>query len=174
MQQTTNHNYGLFKSMMRRNLDAIAMCCFARKEPIELNISTIGLIVYGGVCRRTGVVCEDSVAKAFSPERCLESWVAVGTVPFTMQCLSDPNVHHDGTNETRGTPNSTNIKSSRQKMIHLHNCMHLSAMGYTTDLLKTEEKIRVLAEEAPLSVTEANARERAKSKRPFSFRLQKA
>jgi hypothetical protein len=47
-------------------------------------------------------------------------------------------------------------------------------MGYTTDLLKTEEKIRVLAEEATLTVTEANARERAKSKRPFSFRLQKA
>ena len=103
---------------MRRNLDAIATFCFVWKEPIEqLNISTIGLIVYGGVCPRTGVVCEDAVAKAFSLERCQESWVAVGTVPFIMQCLNNPNVHHGGNNEMRGTPNLTNTKSSSQKMI---------------------------------------------------------
>jgi len=118
VQQTTHHDYSLFKSTMRRNLDAIATFCFVWKEPIEqLNISTIGLIVYGGVCPQTGVVCEDAVAKAFSLERCLESWVAVGTVPFIMQCLNNPNVHNDGNNEMRGTPNLTNTKSSSQKMI---------------------------------------------------------
>ena len=65
--------------------------------PISLSASTIGLIVvFGGVCPQTGVVRKDAVAEAFSVESKLASWAAVGAVPFTMECLSDDNVHHDG------------------------------------------------------------------------------
>ncbi len=68
-------------------------------EPIQLTISTIRLIVYGRVRFQTGVVCKDAVAKAFSTNRNLGSWVAVGTVPFAMQCLINPKVRHKGTNK---------------------------------------------------------------------------
>ena len=54
---------------MQRNLDVIVMRCFAKKEPIKLTISTIGLIVYGRVCWQIGVVCKDAVKTAFSTER---------------------------------------------------------------------------------------------------------
>ena len=64
--------------------------------PINLSTSTIGLIVYGGVCPQTGVVCKDAVAEAFSVESKLASWAAVGAVSFTMKCLSDDSVHHNG------------------------------------------------------------------------------
>ena len=65
VQQETNCNYGPFKGVIRRNLDAIASRCFTRKVPISLLASTIGLIIFGGVCPQTGVVCKDAVAEHF-------------------------------------------------------------------------------------------------------------
>jgi hypothetical protein len=56
VQQETDHIYGPFKGVICRNLNAIASRCFANKVPISLSTSTIGLIVYGGVCPQTGVV----------------------------------------------------------------------------------------------------------------------
>jgi hypothetical protein len=113
VQQEMDPNYSLSKSTTWRNLDAIAMRCFARKEPICLTLSTIGLIVYGGVCSQTGVVCEDAVAKAFSTKRNLGSWAAVRAVPFTMQCLSNPKVRHDGNNESNTKFNKYQIIQSK-------------------------------------------------------------
>jgi hypothetical protein len=97
-QQEMDHSYRQFKSTMWWNHDAIATCCFARKEPIQLTISIIGLIVYGRVHLQTGVVCKGTVAKAFSTKRNLGSWAAIRAVPFTMQCLSNPKVHRNSTN----------------------------------------------------------------------------
>ena len=77
------------------------MRCFVRKKLIGLTLSTIGLIVYDGVCSQTGVVCEEAAAKAFSTKRNLGSWAAVGAVPFTMQCLSDRLEHKLGNNIAR-------------------------------------------------------------------------
>ena len=76
VQQETDRNYGPFKGVIRRNLDAIASQCFAHKVPISLSASTIGLIVFGGVCSKTGVVCNDAVTEAFSMESNLASWAA--------------------------------------------------------------------------------------------------
>ena len=158
VQQETDRNYDLFKSMTQRNLDAIAMRCFERKEPIGLSLSTIGLIVYGKVCSQTGVVCKDVVAKAFSTKRNLGSWAAVRAVPFRMQCLSDPQVRHDGNNKSDPEFNKYQIIQSK----NCFSCTQLSAVGYNTDLLKTEsneEEIRASAEERTISVTVANTRE---------------
>ena len=123
VQQETDHNCGLFKSMTQRNLDSIVTRCFARKEPIGLTSSTIGLIVYGKVCLQTGVVCKDAVAKAFSTKRNLGNWAAVKDVPFMMQCLSDPMVCHDGNNKS-------NPKFDKYQIIQSKNdfsCTQLSA-----------------------------------------------
>jgi len=68
VQQETDRNYGPFKGAIRRNIDTIASRCFENKVPISLSASTIGLIVYGGICPQTGVVCKDAVAEAFSVE----------------------------------------------------------------------------------------------------------
>ena len=53
VQQETDRNYCPFKGVIHRNLDAIASRCFTNKVPISLSTSTIGLIIYGGVCPQT-------------------------------------------------------------------------------------------------------------------------
>ena len=161
VQQETDRNYGPFKGVIRRNLDAIASRCFTIKEPISLSASTIGLIIFGGVCPQTGVVCKDAVAEAFSVESNLASWAAVGAVPLTMKCLSDDNVRHNGNDKNDPEYDKYQIIQSKNDF----SCAQLSTMGYDADLLKTEfneDRIRAAAaeEELDLSVTVANTRER--------------
>ncbi len=55
-------------------------------------MSTVEYVLRWELCVR----CKDAVAEAFSVESNLASWAAVGAVPFTMICLSDDNVRHDG------------------------------------------------------------------------------
>ena len=97
----------------------------------------------------------DAVAKAFLIERNLGSWASVQAVAFTMQCLSNPKVRHDGNNKSNPEFDKYQIIQSKNNF----SCTQLSAMGYNTALLKTEfneEKIRALAEERTISVTVAN------------------
>jgi len=155
LQQEIDHNYGPFKGVIRQNLDAIVLRCFTQKVPISLPASTIGLIVFVGVCPQTGVVCKDAVAEAFSVESNLASWAAVGAVPFTMKCPSDDNVCHDG----------NDVNDDKYQIIQSKNnysCTQLLVMGYDADLLKTgfdEDRIKAAAEDSTLSVMVANTRE---------------
>ena len=161
MQQETDRNYGLFKKVVRRNLAALATSCYAQKKPIRLSVSTFGLVIYGGVCPQTSVVCKDAVAEAFSVDRNLECWDAVGAVPLTMKCLSDDNVRHNGNDKNDPEYDKYQIIQSKNDF----SCAQLSTMGYDADLLKTEfneDRIRAAAaeEELDLSVTVTNTRKR--------------
>ena len=127
--------------------------------PISLSASTIGLIVFGGVCPQTGVVRKDAVEETFSVESNLTSWAAVGAVPFTMKCLSNDNVRHDGNDVNDPLYDKYQIIQSKND----YSCMQLSAMGYDADLLKTgfdEDRIKAATENSTLSITVANTRER--------------
>jgi hypothetical protein len=64
---------------------------------MKLGLSTFGLIVYSGVCLIQNVVCKNAVNSAFNVELNLHSWAEVGSVPFTMKCLVNKKVGHDGT-----------------------------------------------------------------------------
>jgi hypothetical protein len=161
VQQETDRNYSLFKKVVRRNLAALATSCYAQKKPIPLSVSSFGLVIYGGVCPQTSVVCEDAIAEAFSVDRNLECWDAVGAVPLTMKCLSDDNVRHNGNDKNDPEYDKYQIIQSKNDF----SCAQLSTMGYDADLLKTEfneDRIRAAAaeEELDLSVTVANTRER--------------
>ena len=127
---------------------------------ICLSVSTFGLVIYGGVCLQTSVVCKDAVAEAFSVDRNLECWALVGAVPLTMKCLSDDNVQHNENAENDLEYNKYQIIQSKND----YSCTQLWTMGYDADLLKTEfneDRIRAAAaEELDLSVTVANTRER--------------
>ena len=61
VQQETDHNYGLFKKVVRRNLAALATSCYAQKKAICLSVSTFGLVIYDGVCPQSSAVCDDAV-----------------------------------------------------------------------------------------------------------------
>jgi hypothetical protein len=102
VQQGTDMNYGPFKSVVRSNLKNIATACFSAKKLMKLGPSTFGLIVYGGVCPILKVKCENAVDRAFNVKSNQNSWAEVGAVPFTMKCLENKKVGHDGTD--RGRP----------------------------------------------------------------------
>jgi hypothetical protein len=85
VQQETDINYGPFKSVVRSNLKKIATACFSAQKSMKLGPSIFGLIVYGGVCPISNVVCKNAVDSTFNVESNLHSWVEVGAVPFTMK-----------------------------------------------------------------------------------------
>jgi hypothetical protein len=87
VQQETDINYGPFKSVVRFNLKKIATACFSAQKSMKLGLSTFGLIIYGGVCPISNVVCKNAVNSTFNVESKLHSWAEVGAIPFTMKCL---------------------------------------------------------------------------------------
>jgi hypothetical protein len=134
--------------VVRRNLAALATSCYAQKKPIPLSVSTFGLVIYGGVCPQTSVLCEDAIAEEFSVDRNLECWAAVGAVPLKMKCLSDDNVWHNGNEKNDPEYDKYQIIQSKNDF----SCAQLSTMGYgyDADLLKTEfneDRIRAAAAE---------------------------
>ena len=79
-------NYGQFKSVVRSNLKNIATASFSAKKSEKLGPSTLGLIVYGGVCLILKVVCDNAVDSAFNVKSNQHLWAEVGAIPFTMKC----------------------------------------------------------------------------------------
>ncbi len=102
MQQETDIKYGPFKSVVRSDLKKIATACFLAQKSMKLGPSTFGLIVYGSVCLISNVVCKNAV-DAFNVKLNLLLWAEVGAVPFTMKCLVNKKVGHNGTD--RDDPN---------------------------------------------------------------------
>ena len=109
--QETDQSYGLFKSIVRKNLEQItADRLSAKKKPETKNVtlnfppSLIGLLVFGGVDEATGVSgYEDAFAAAFAEEKNREAWAKVGAAPFTQACLKHPGVRHDTLSDPMGT-----------------------------------------------------------------------
>jgi hypothetical protein len=104
------------------------------------------------------VICQDAVEKAFCCKRNLKCWAAVGAVPFTMQCLTDKKVCHDGSNEN-------NPEYYKYQIIHSNNdyaTLQLTVMGYNANLLKTEfDKEEIMANAAKsVMMTVENTQER--------------
>ena len=85
----------------------------------------IGTLVFGGKDTVTGVNdYKDAYASAFSPERNLSAWAAVGAAPLTRKCLSSDKVIQDRDDD----PLSDVYKRIEEKN---HNaCDLLSAKGY--------------------------------------------
>jgi len=54
--QETDQNYGLFKSIVRRNLEDVSTEAFEQRKEIELGASLMGLICFGGSHDDTGVM----------------------------------------------------------------------------------------------------------------------
>ncbi len=96
-------NYGSFKSVVPSNLKNIATASFSAQKSMKLGPSTFGLIVYGGVCPISKVVCENAVNSAFNVKYNQHSWAEVGAVPFTMKCLENKKMGHHGAD--RDNPN---------------------------------------------------------------------
>jgi hypothetical protein len=96
-------NYGPFKSVVCSNLKNIATDSFSAQKTMKAGSSAFGLIVYGGVCPISKVVCENAVNSAFNVKSNQHSWAEVGAVSFTMKCLENKKVGHDGTD--RDDPN---------------------------------------------------------------------
>ena len=111
VQQETDHNYGPFKGVVCDNLKKISSAFYAAGQPIPLNMTTFGLIVYGRtipVGSSTTITCRNALAENFDVALNLTLWREVGAVPHTRKCL---------TNSMSGILISTPTRTSSPKMI---------------------------------------------------------
>jgi len=134
VQQETDMNYGPFKSVVRSNLKNIATASFSAKKLMKLGQSTFGLIVYGEVCPISKFVCENAVDSAFNIKSNQHSWVEVGAVPFTMKCLENKKVGHDGTD--RDDPNFDAFADVQSQ--NDYSTTQLAMMGYKGEMLRAQ------------------------------------
>ena len=96
-------------------------------------MSTFGLIVYGGKCPESGVMCQNAVALIFDRESNLSAWAKVGAVPFSMACLENKKVlAHNGTDKF--DPMFDVYKDIQSQNDYA--AMQLTVMGYSGDVLK--------------------------------------
>ncbi len=151
VQQETDTNYGPFKSVIRSNLKNIATASFSAQKSMKLGPSTFGLIVYGGVCPISKVVCKNAVDRAFNVKSNQHLWAEVGAVPFTMKCLENKNVGHNGTD--RDDPNFDAFADVQSQ--NDYSTTQLTMMGYKSEMLQAqnhEDKVRALRAAAPVTV----------------------
>ncbi len=146
-------NYGPFKSVVRSNLKVIATACFSAQKSTKLGPSTFGLIIYGGVCPISKVVCENAVDidRAFKVKSNQHSWAEVGAVSFTMKCLEKKKVGHNGTD--RDDPNFDAFADVQSQ--NDYSTTQLTMMGYKGEMLWAqyhEDKVRALRADAPVTV----------------------
>jgi len=86
--QETDQNYGLFKSIYRKNLDVLTQHCFRMNQTLSIAHSVF--CIFGG--NEEGWVLDNAFAKAFSKRRNLACWKKCGAVPLTRACLDDNKV----------------------------------------------------------------------------------
>ena len=153
-------NYGSFKSVVRSNLKVIATACFSAQKSIKLGPSTFGLIVYGGVCPISKVVCENAVNRAFNIKSNQHSWTEVGAVSFTMKCLEKKKVGHNGTD--RDNPNFDAFADVQSQ--NDYSTTQLTMMGYKGEMLRGqyhEDKVQALRADAPVTVAHTREHQEA-------------
>ena len=118
---------------------------------MKVEPSTFGLIVYGGDCPISKVVCENAVDSMFNVKFNQHSWAEVGAVPFTMKCLENKKVEHHGMD--RVDPNFDAFVDVQSQ----NDCSttQLTMMGYNGEMLRAqyhEDKVRALRAAAPVTV----------------------
>jgi hypothetical protein len=153
-------NYGPFKSVVRSNLKKIATACFLAQKSMKLGPSTFGLIVYGGVCPISNVVCKIAVNSAFNVESNLHLWAEVGAVPFTMKCLVNKKVGHNGTD--RDDPNFDAFLDVQSQ--NNYSTTQLTMMGCKGEMLWVqylEDRVRALQAAALVTVPHTRKRQEA-------------
>ena len=88
--QETDQNYGLFKSVLQKNLEHLTTERSALGE--RLHIPDMVYLVFGG--EKDGIRLENAFERAFNREANLKCWAKVGAVPLTRKCLYHEDVTH--------------------------------------------------------------------------------
>lgn len=90
--QETDQNYGPFKTQYCKNLDAVVDERIRQGKTTNINMSQVGLIVYGGVDPETNLVVQSAFEAGFSRNACVHAWEKVGAAPPTRACLENKKV----------------------------------------------------------------------------------
>jgi hypothetical protein len=108
--------YGPFKNVVCNNLKRITSAFFDAGTMMKLGQSTFGLIVYGGICPLSGIVCRNAVNEAFSVTLNLKSWHQISTVLFTKKFLKNRKVQH----VVLAIPCTSGLRRRRRGMLSWH------------------------------------------------------
>jgi len=84
--------YGLFKSMVRANLQQLLNERIKAKRPARICRHDLGVIVNGRKAKGGLSALPSPFMTAFSTEKVISSWNKVGACPLNRNCLHDPKV----------------------------------------------------------------------------------
>ena len=95
--QETDQSYGEFKSKFQANLNRqVVDERLAQGKTVSFKPDVVGLLVFGGTDLLTkSSNYYDAYTIAFSPEKNLAAWAAVGAAPLTRECLESDKVTHN-------------------------------------------------------------------------------
>jgi hypothetical protein len=119
-------------------------------------------MVYGGVCPISKVVCENAVDRAFNVKSNQhDSWAEAGAVPFTMKCLENKKVGHNGTDrdDLKNFDAFADVQSQND-----YSTTQLTMLGYKGEMLRAQyhdAKVRALRAAAPVTVAHTRERQEA-------------
>jgi hypothetical protein len=167
--QEMDQLYGLFKSLYRENLRALALHRQTCEQPI--NMTDIPLIIFGrtvtGKNKANGknmtTTLRDAFAESFSKEKCKACWEKVGAVPLTRHCLKSEGVRHElvvdenGVIDMDGNPTAVYLQS-----LEAHNklcCDILLSNGFDSNPLRKKAPV-IKKDSATAPVTVPMSRER--------------
>ena len=99
--QATDKNYGVFKSVYRKNLMKLTKYRVNKNKTIQP--TDIPLLIFGEDPQVIGL--ESAFEQAFSYEKNVKIWEDIGLNPFDRHCLQDEHVKHELVMDVDGTIN---------------------------------------------------------------------
>jgi hypothetical protein len=161
--QETDQNYGPFKSGFRANIRTLTQARF--DKTMTITVTDLPLLVFGGVCPRTGAPLKNAFADAFSMRMNLSCWRKCGSVPLTRSPVHGPGVRSQvpvGAAATRGDMSFVDPQVAMLKHVESLNhfyCDFLSASGYDGAKLRKNAPTR----STYVAVTEAHSQQRVEA-----------
>jgi hypothetical protein len=128
--QETDQNYGLFKHVLRKNLEKLTREMAAKRQ--RLQIPDMVWLVFGGT--KDGITLDNAFEAAFNREHNKKCWKKVGTVPLTRNCLYHEDVSHficydkDGAIDVDADPETTKLVALEE--INVSTCQFLTSHGF--------------------------------------------
>jgi hypothetical protein len=170
--QETDQNYGPFKLAYRKNIGRLSQARFDRD--LAVNITTLPLLVFGGVCEKTGVELTNAFQEAFSHDSNRAVWAKCGAVPLTRIALKSNKVRHEvpvlaalehqeGLTITNDSPEIQKLRDL-EALNHFY-CGILTSNGFAGSKLQLDAPKRkfVAAVSKPNSVERQEAMKKASS-----------
>jgi hypothetical protein len=165
--QETDQNYGPFKGAYRDNIRKLTQGRF--DNSLSMRVTDLPLLVFGGVCERTGEELVNSFQTAFNIDLNQSAWLKCGAVPLTRTALKARAVRHEipvmaALNDDTGLTDSVEIRKLKElDQMNCYYCQILATAGFNGEPFRIEAPTRkkIVAVSKPNSLERIEALRKA-------------